>query len=218
MSEIFLQFDFDGTMTMEDLSFHILDEYAEGDWRALLAEYRAGGMPVGEFNTRAFAMVRQDEATLCDLIRGRVRMRPGLKELVAYCREQGHPIAIVSNGLDFYIRTILEDAGLADIEFHAAVTRFDPRGLDVQYIGPDGAVTLSGFKEAYMQTFRKPGRRIVYLGDGLSDIYPARQADYVFACKELATICREEGLAHTAFEDLAEVRDALRQLPLSLID
>jgi 2-hydroxy-3-keto-5-methylthiopentenyl-1-phosphate phosphatase len=213
MSEIFLQFDFDGTMTMEDLSFHILDEYAEGDWRTLLAEYRAGGMPVGEFNTRAFALVRQDEATLRDFIRGKVRLRPGLKELVAYCRENGHPIAIVSNGLDFYVRTILEDAGLGDIEFHAALTRFDPAGLNVNYIGPDGAVTLSGFKDAYMETFRKPGRRIVYLGDGLSDIYPARAADYVFACKELATICREQGVPHTAFESLLEVRDTLKKLP-----
>ena len=40
MSEIFLQFDFDGTLTMEDMSFHILDAYAEGDWRALLDEVR----------------------------------------------------------------------------------------------------------------------------------------------------------------------------------
>lgn len=213
MSEIFLQFDFDGTMTMEDLSFHILDEYAEGDWRGLLAEYRAGAMPVGEFNTRAFAMVRQDEATLRNLIRGKVRLRPGLQELVAYCREQNHPIAIVSNGLDFYIRTVLADAGLGDIEFHAAVTRFDPAGLDVQYLGPDGAVTLRGFKEAYMETFRRPGRRIIYLGDGLSDIFPARAADYVFACKELVTIAREQGLPHTAFESLLEVREALEKMP-----
>ncbi len=216
MFQIFLQFDFDGTMTLEDLSFHILDEYAEGDWRALLAEYRAGGMPVGEFNTRAFAMVRQDEATLCDFVRRKVRLRPGLKELVAYCRQQGHEIVIVSNGLDFYIRTILGDIGLGDIEFHAAVTRFDMAGLDVKYLGPDGAVTLSGFKDAYMETFRKPGRRIVYLGDGLSDIYPARAADYVFACKELAQLCRQQGLPHTAFEDLFEVRDALKKLPESL--
>ncbi len=200
---------------MEDQSFHILDEYAEGDWRAMLADYRAGKMEVGEFNTRAFAMVRADETTLTAFIRGKVRLRPGFPELVAYCREQGHGIVIVSNGLDFYIRTILADAGISGITVHAATTRFDAAGPDVRYIGPDGGRLESAFKTTHMETYRRPGRKLIYLGDGLSDIFPARIADYVFACRELVQICRRENVPHTPFETLFQVRDALVTLPQS---
>jgi hypothetical protein len=51
-----VQCDFDGTITHADVSYMVLDTFADGDWRKLLAEYRAGRITVGEFNTRAFVM------------------------------------------------------------------------------------------------------------------------------------------------------------------
>ena len=35
-----IQCDFDGTVTEEDVSFFLLDAFAQGDWRALLREYK----------------------------------------------------------------------------------------------------------------------------------------------------------------------------------
>jgi len=218
MTKILIQSDFDGTITREDQSFLILDEFADGDWRQYLAEYRAGEISVGEFNTRAFAMVRADEAALITFLRGKVRLRPGLKELVAYCRERGYEFIIVSNGLDFYIRAILADAGLDGIAFHAATTRFQPGGLDVQYIGPGGAVLARGFKNEYMASFQAVGNRVVYLGDGLSDIYPARLAAHTFACRELLPLCQKENLPCTPFEDLYQVKRGLEALTDTVLE
>lgn len=212
MTKILIQSDFDGTITREDQSFLILDEFADGDWRQYLEEYRAGRISVGEFNTLVFAMVRADEAALLNFLRGKVRLRPGLGELVSYCREQGYEYVIVSNGLDFYIRAILSDAGLDGVAFHAATTRFQPGGLDVQYIGPGGKILAKGFKNEYLASFRAAGNRVVYLGDGLSDIFPARLAVHTFACRELLPLCQKEGLPCTPFEDLLEVRRGLEAL------
>ncbi|RLI35091.1 2,3-diketo-5-methylthio-1-phosphopentane phosphatase, partial [Candidatus Bathyarchaeota archaeon] len=165
-----VQCDFDGTITEVDQSFLLLDAFASGNWRQLLIEYREGKISVGHFNTRAFAMVKEDRQTLVNFVKQTAKIRPGFHELVAYCRREGVQFTIVSNGLDFYINTILTDIGVKNIEVFAAQAQFTPRGLEVKYIGPDGAHLDSDFKEAYTRLFLTNGYRTVYVGNGLSDI------------------------------------------------
>jgi len=96
-----VQCDFDGTVTEEDASFFLLDTFAQGDWRRLLQDYREHRISVGEFTTRAFAMVKADRHTLLEALKGEVKVRAGFHELVNYCLKKGFRLVIVSNGLDF---------------------------------------------------------------------------------------------------------------------
>jgi 2-hydroxy-3-keto-5-methylthiopentenyl-1-phosphate phosphatase len=207
-----IQCDFDGTITEEDVSFALLDAFAQGDWREWFEQYREHKITVGEFNTRAFAMVKASRAELLRAARDKVRLRAGLQELVGYCRRRGFRLVIVSNGLDFYITAILKDAGLGGIEVHAAKTQFYRSGLKVQYIGPDNTPLLSGFKEAYARAFLKQDHRLVYVGNGPSDIAPATYAQRVFARDGLLDGCREKGLECTPFNDLNDIVRGLESL------
>jgi 2-hydroxy-3-keto-5-methylthiopentenyl-1-phosphate phosphatase len=207
-----IQCDFDGTITEEDVSFALLDAFAQGNWREWFEKYREHKITVGEFNTRAFAMVRATRAELLKAAREMVRLRPGLHELINYCRRRGVRFVIVSNGLDFYIMTILKDAGLGDIEVHAARTRFYQSGLKVQYIGPDNTPMLSGFKEAYTRVFLKEDHQLVYVGNGPSDVPPALHARRVFARDGMLDGCKEIGLECTPFNDLNDIVRGLESL------
>lgn len=207
-----IQCDFDGTVTLEDVSFHLLDTFADGDWRQVLAEYLAGRISVGSFNTRAFAMIKADEPTLRDSLKGKIGIRAGFDDLLAYCRQRSFRFVIVSNGLEFYIKNILRDLGVADIEVLAARAEFKPAGLEVKYIGPDGNQLEDGFKEAYTEMFLKDGYRIVYIGNGVSDSLPARRAHYIFATGDLLDHCRQIKLSHTPFDDFKEVVRGLARL------
>jgi len=200
-----VQCDFDGTITQEDVSFLLLDAFANGDWRQLLAEYRADKISVNHFNTRAFAMLRADRETLLEFMRGKVEIRPGFHELLAYCQRRGFHFVIVSNGLDFYIEALLGDMGVNNIEVFAAQTRFSPEGLKVQYVGPDGSKLDRGFKEAYIRLFLGKGYRIVYVGNGASDILSAKLAHHIFATGELLAYCKETNLNCTPFVDLNDI-------------
>jgi len=214
-----IQCDFDGTITDEDTSFILLDDFAQGDWRQLLRQYKEHRISVGEFNTRAFAMVKADKPTLLKAIRGeasgsraqarKVKMRAGFRELVDCCSKRGFRLVIVSNGLDFYIKAVLEELGLENIEVYAARTWFHPEGLEVQYIGPDGNQLGSGLKEAYVKLFLEQGYRVIYIGNGDSDISPARYAHHIFARGELLTYCKENNLECRSFTDLTDVVSAL---------
>ena len=72
--KILVQCDFDGTVTVEDASFTILDVYAPGKWKKLFEEHKAGGMTVGEFNSRAFSMVKADRESLLKLVDEKIRI------------------------------------------------------------------------------------------------------------------------------------------------
>ena len=200
-----VQCDFDGTVTEEDISFFILDAFAQGDWRRLLREYKEHSISVGEFNTKAFAMVKDDKPTLLEVLKGKVEVRTGLHELVNYCLKKGFRFVIVSNGLDFYIKAVLKDLGLENIEVHAAQASFHPEGMKVQYVGPDGERLEDGFKEAYMKSFLKLGYRVIYMGNGDSDVAPVKYAHHVFATGELLAYCRENNLKYKPFENFIDV-------------
>jgi 2-hydroxy-3-keto-5-methylthiopentenyl-1-phosphate phosphatase len=209
-----VQCDFDGTITDKDVSFLLLDAFADGDWRKLLSRYQAGEMSVGAFNTQAFAMVKADKQTMLDLIfaSGKIKVRPGFPELVNYCSQNGLKFVIVSNGQDFYIKDILEKLGLTYVEFHSAQSHFRPEGLEVRYIGPDGSIVEDSFKETYTRLFLNQGYRIIYAGNGISDIYPAKLAHRVFATDELLDKCRSTRIDCIPFNDLNDIVRGLEDL------
>lgn len=207
-----VQCDFDGTITEKDVSFALLDAFAQGDWHSWLRKYKQHKISVGQFNIQVFSMIKADETTLLKFIKGKVKIRTGFRELVNYCSRRGIRLVIVSNGLDFYIKAILKELGLEEIEFHAARTFFDSQGLKIRYIGPDGKELDSNFKEAYLSLFLGQGYRVVYVGDGDSDISPARQAYQILARGELLTYCRENGLECKPFDDFADVIRSLELL------
>ena len=207
-----VQCDFDGTVTEEDTTFFLLDAFAQGDWRRLLREYKEHKISVGEFNTSAFAMVKADESTLLEAIKGKVKLRAGFHELVDYCLRKDLKLVIVSNGLDFYIKAVLKELALENIEVHAAQASFHPEGMRVQYVGPDGKRLEDGFKEAYIKSFLKLGYKVIYMGNGDSDVAPAQYAHHIFATGELLAYCRENNLKYRPFENLIEVVGDLEQI------
>ena len=205
ITKTLVQCDFDGTITEEDVSFMMLDAFADGDWRQLFREYQEGRISVGRFNMDAFAMVKADRQSLLEVAKANMKIRSRFHELVACSRRRGFRFVIVSNGLDFYIQEILKGVGMRDIEVFAAKTLFHPEGLKVQYIGPDGSHLDEGFKDAYTNSFLREGYRIIYVGNGDSDISPASQCHYIFATGNLLSHCKQTNLSCTPFTDFNEV-------------
>ncbi|MCD6567964.1 MAG: HAD-IB family phosphatase [Dehalococcoidia bacterium] len=207
-----LQCDFDGSITIKDASFFLLDEYASGDWRSLFQDYKEGRISVGEFNTRAFAMVKADEATLTRTLQGKVQVRRGFPRMVSYCKERGFRLVIVSNGLEFYIREVLKKFGLDNLEIHAAKTEFHPDGLRVQYLGPEGEPLDIGLKETYIKMYLRQGYRVLYVGNGDSDVAAAALAYKTFATGDLLKYFQENNIPCEPFEDLSDIIEAMKLL------
>ncbi|MGD9143233.1 MAG: MtnX-like HAD-IB family phosphatase [Dehalococcoidia bacterium] len=210
-----LQCDFDGTITIGEVSRFLLEAFAEGDWLGREKEYKTGKISVQECITENFAMIKIDSETIRDFLLngGKVRIRPGFKELLDYCTGKGIEFIITSNGLRFYIETILDDMGIDNIDIFAASCEFNPEGIKLTYTGPDGNHIENGFKESWAVELRKRGYdRIYYVGNGASDIYPARHATHVFAVDGLLERCNSENINCLPFSDLFEVIKGLEEI------
>jgi 2-hydroxy-3-keto-5-methylthiopentenyl-1-phosphate phosphatase len=207
-----IQCDFDGTITEGDISFLILDEFATGDWRQLLAQYKEKKISVGCFNTKAFTMIKEDKQTLERFVREKARIKAGFFELLTYCQQRGFRFVIVSNGLDFYIRTILDNIGVDNIEVYAAQARFGTDCIETRYLGPEDTELHDDFKEAYTRYFLKSGYRVIYVGNGASDASSAYLTHHVFATGPLLAYCQETKLNCTHFNDLNDVVKGLKIL------
>lgn len=215
--KIAVQIDFDGTVTIEDVSFLLLDTYVGDIWREYLEEYSSGKIEVGAFNRKVFGMIKADRRTMTDFVltSEHVKIRPGFKELLEYCARKNHEIFIVSNGLLFYIEAILQKLGINDIKglnVYAASNEFFSDGMKVAYVGPDGNELEAGFKEAYSEMLLRQGYDIIYVGNGDSDIYPARRAKYIFATDQLLERCQADKLNCIPFNDFFEVINGMETL------
>ncbi len=85
-------------------------------------------------------------------------------------------------------------------------------GIDVVYYDPEGNVINQGFKKKYLTSLKKRGKDIIYLGDGLSDLEAARQADYVFATGHLLDLLDTYSIERSAFSDFYDLLYRVRLL------
>ncbi|MFC1873579.1 MtnX-like HAD-IB family phosphatase [Chloroflexota bacterium] len=206
-----IQCDFDGTIIRNNLSVLLREQYACGDWQKIDSDYLHGHITVEQSNKLQFVLIKEPKERLQAFVRQYIELRPGFVEFIRYCQESTIPFAIVSNGLDFYIEPVLAEIGMPDLELHCGRTSFSRGGIDVAYYDPVGNIVSEGFKKKYLLWLKERGTNIIYLGNGLSDLEAARQADYVFATGHLLDLLDIHSIEHSAFSDFY---DLLRQVRL----
>jgi len=205
-----IQCDFDGTIIRNNMSVLIREEFFHGNWQQTEEDYLAGRITVEQSNALQYQSIHEPEDRLRQFVREHIDVRPGFTEFIDYCAQQGITFVIVSSGLDFYIRTVLEEIGMANLELYCAETSFTPEGITVSYTDPDGNHIDSGFKSSYLSYLRERDNYIAYLGDGLSDLEAARQANHVFAVSKLQKLLDAESVNHTTFTDFHDVMNQIR--------
>lgn len=205
--------DFDGTVTTEDVAELVLQAYTGDAWRAF--EERQDRREIGTREAVAgeFALVHAPREDLLAYAMRVATLDATFPAFVAFCRERGIHLEIVSEGLDFYIGPLLERWNL-DVPWRASRAVFADRDIRLDYPHRDPTCTLCGTcKMGRVLQLRAAGYEVAYVGDGHSDICPALEADRVFARRALADRCRDEELDFIPFESFADVQRELDLWP-----
>lgn len=215
-----LVLDFDGTITTKDIGVEVIKRFASPDWDEGLRLWRAGEIDQRQLMDWEFERLPAGlEAEMREFSLDVANVRPGFAALIAWCRDNDIPVEVVSNGMAFYVEAVLEREGFSELAFVAPSPTLNGMGSNA---GPvvdfgDGIETCdrTGLcKCARARRLRAGARKIVFVGDGISDFCIAEEeADFVIARSSLRDHCAESGIKHESFEDFDDV---MRQLEMLL--
>jgi 2-hydroxy-3-keto-5-methylthiopentenyl-1-phosphate phosphatase len=125
----------------------------------------------------------------------------------------------VSDGLDYYIRRILDRRGLGGIRLYANALSFADRGEDgtarahVAFPHADAECGCCACcKRNIVLTSTADDEILCYVGEGFSDRCPAGFADIVFARDALQTYCQEQNISYYPYENFAGVAARMSEL------
>jgi 2-hydroxy-3-keto-5-methylthiopentenyl-1-phosphate phosphatase len=210
MSSVILS-DFDGTIVAIDTAEFALGRFAQGDWRAVEEEFEKGEITFEECMRKQFWMIKVPEKVILDELDRATSFRPNFENLVEYSRAQRLPFIVVSGGLDFGIRHFLELKGwLEQVEVYAPKAKCTADGIRLTFPKLVDETSIS-FKEDLVRYYKRQGRKVFYIGNGVSDYPPARNADFTFAVRgsKLAELCNTKGVPHKEIADFQDVVEAL---------
>ena len=208
--------DFDDTAAVQNVAELLLHRFGDPTWTDVRQQFRDGQMDLKEYQEITFRNIRADRSAMQHYVRERANLRPFFGELYKYCREHGIPLAVVSQGLDFYISALLDRDGFGDVPVYAVDTSFDRGQIFYHYNHAYPGTEFRGNSKAFIvEQFQKRGHYVIFAGDGASDQEASVKADMVFAHRTLARFCDQQGIEYQPFEDFKAVLLALRELHLN---
>ncbi|KAJ5987292.1 Pdp3-interacting factor 1 [Penicillium sp. IBT 35674x] len=220
--------DFDGTICMQDTGHILVDNHGCGtEARAKLEEEIKMG-------TRSFREVSEDMWASLHVpfddgfivMEKTIEMDSGFREFHQYCVDNGFPFNVISAGLKPVLRRVLdtylgaEEASRIDIVANDAVIKPDgsewkPIWRHDTELGHDKALSVNEARAA-AQAQCEPDEMplIVFIGDGVSDLPAAREADVLFARRglRLEEYCIEHGITYTPFDTFADIKRDIEKL------
>jgi 2,3-diketo-5-methylthio-1-phosphopentane phosphatase len=205
--------DFDGTITTVDTTDRVLSRLAGPEWEDLEADWRAGRIDAAACMRGQIALIRGDESAL-EAVLDEIAVAPGFCEFAAWCQARDIPLAVISDGVDQFIRRILSRHGLAGLPVvsNKLIGRAGARRLAQPHRREGCAAGAGVCKCAAARRLAAPKRQIVYIGDGRSDFCVSARADLLFAKGELAAYAAGRGQAHHVFETFHDVAAVMASL------
>lgn len=210
--------DFDGTVTQVDVTDEILTQLANPSWREIEQEWACGSIGSRECLERQLALVDASPQELDALIDA-IPVDPAFPDFLRWIEKSKLPFCVVSDGFDYVIRRVLKRTG-ANGQLrngkHLFASRLRPEGRRVKVSFPHAASRCAhGCATCKAEIMRKLGRGrrpIIFAGDGLSDRFAVKEADVVFAKRQLLRYCGAQGIACRPFETFADIQAGLLEL------
>ncbi|MFI5252673.1 MAG: MtnX-like HAD-IB family phosphatase [Bacteroidota bacterium] len=211
--------DFDGTITLEDVGDAMFERFGGLRCHDYIEQYRIGLISAAEcFRLESLACGEVNQKELNSFL-DEQKIDPAFASFVDFCKHKKFPLSIFSDGMDYYIRRILENANLGHVPFYSNTLRLLPvEGRSTVEFKPEfphlseTCDRCACCKRNIMLTHSGDDDILVCIGEGYSDRCPAKYADILFAKDALAAYCAAEGLPFYEYKTFADIAARLKEL------
>jgi len=203
--------DFDDTAAQQNVAETLLRTFGGSNWEGYREDFRNGTMNLRYYQEKAFNEIDVTLEEMGEAIGGLAWLRPGFVDFNSYCNANGIRMSFVTNGLGFYVDALVHKAGLRNIPSYAVNVGGKPGNLDYSYpYATTDCWEWGNCKCKVLEEHRDDGSKIVFVGDGRSDLCASQNADFVFARSTLLEHCKKLNLVHQEFGDFYDVLTALK--------
>ena len=118
--------------------------------------------------------------------------------------------ATAAGGIDLYIEYLLKKDGLENVPFYSNRAEIVDSRLRITWpYAAHSCGDCGNCKGYHIRRLKADHHKVVYIGDGKSDICALPEADIIFARGFLADYCRENKIGFFAFDNFASVTDIM---------
>ncbi len=209
-----VQCDFDGTISLDDVTDSLLRRFGQPGWQALEEAWERNDIGSGECMKGQIALLDMSEPELMRHLDS-IDIDPGFVAFVGAAGREGIEVQVVSDGLDRAIAHVLRRHGLGHLPVFAnALAQTGERRWNLRTPQASaGCVRASGnCKCARAALEQALGRKVLYVGDGSSDFCVSGRVDHVLAKSRLIDHCRARGIAHQPFRDFGQALALMQTL------
>ncbi len=210
--------DFDGTVSPTDVTDSLLARFAREGWQEIERRWQAGLMSSRACMAAQVALLDCSREELDEHL-AQIEIDPGFAAFLAAVRADGATLAIVSDGLDLAIHTVLGRASMPGVPVYASrLVQTGPRRWKLEFPHAHPDCVSAGATCKCVHARAEPDRRVLMIGDGASDFCVAAASDMTFARTSLLSHCAAEGIAHRPVADFAEALCAWHDLTAEALD
>ena len=201
--------DFDGTISIKDVGYKFFEEFVGEEWKDIDKDYRDGKIGSKEAYLRIAKPFRGNKKEIIEFINRNSAIDPYFKDFYEYCKKKGIDLKIVSDGFDIYIDMVLKKEGLSGIEVFSNRMVFKENErivVEFPFSDPDCS-DCGNCKLLVVKNLRKCYSKIIYIGDGISDVCAIKGADYIYGKRYLYNYCIKEKIPckyFNSFKDILE--------------
>jgi len=202
--------DFDGTISLNDVGDKVFENFSDSTWRDILQQWYDGKIGSKEYYIKCSKIIKMTKHQLKKFCESQ-KIDESFKNFVTYCTLKNYPLTVLSDGMDNYIKGILSNNDIANLTIYANRFEFiDDNRVEVKFpYFEKGCLKCANCKGAHIKEHRKNGAKVVFIGDGLSDICGIHESDIIFAKDDLKLYCETNSIPFFNFNNF---RDILQQI------
>lgn len=200
-------FDFDNTISKVDVIDDMLERFSKDDkWVKLEEKWKSGKIGSKECLKGQVNGIRITKKDLDAYLDG-IEIDPYFKKLLKLLRSNKIKTYILSDNFGYILKTILKSNGIDGIPVRSNRLKISGDRLSPSFPFSDNDCGdfCGHCKRSSLRKLSKKNKTIVYIGDGRSDICPAKASDVVFAKATLLEYFKSKKLGHIPLNNLNDV-------------
>ncbi|MCX5665713.1 MAG: MtnX-like HAD-IB family phosphatase [Candidatus Omnitrophica bacterium] len=199
-------FDFDNTITPFDVFDNIVETFAvDKKWMEYESAWKRGEIGSKDCLSGQLKSVKVDRRVLEKHL-AKIKVDPHFKKILALLKKGGVSPVIVSDSFQHFLEYILKNNGIEGLKIYSNQIKFSKNKLVPAFPHQHNSCkTCGNCKKKHLPDEDREAKVVIYVGDGLSDLCPAKHSDVVFAKGNLKKYLTKEGKKFFPFDTLKDV-------------